>query len=434
MVCDLSSHLIEEKKRDIVQRLNSKEPEQSLGAEVELALAWSFRNLDLDVEPFWWANGRSPDIYVEGLIPDRGAAIEVSAFAEAAISGESLMDPCAQKLIDVANAERPGSGQYLYFHFAETRCYQRGRNERGIAAPKDFVPSPETMQKLQMWIKSAPTPKARLRIEDSELIVELEMTAHKQIRYHNYHVPRPPRTYSDTRNPLYRRLADKAEQVANAPLGVCRIIILVEAGSRYLASIAKRDWFNDFESYSKPQDVIQKFVDDKSEKTDAVVVVVPVVDYGNRSSGQSQTKKYWFTKICCSNKIDSNVLTVAVESVIAQLPPPRFDGYNARSLIRQKAMQKESVGWYLMTSIITQNEKVTYKMSSRAFQDFLASRINETQFHRFIGEREEGATMGRFLDKGYTIQAVKFESGGIDADDDYIVLELARDAAAAPFE
>ncbi|MFP3385984.1 hypothetical protein [Tritonibacter sp. SIMBA_163] len=434
MVCDLTSHLEGEKRTDIVKRLNSKDPEQCVGAEIELAIAWSLRSLDLEIEPFWWAEGRSPDAYVEGLLPGKPAAIEVTAFAEAAISGETQMDHCAQVLSNIADAERRGSGRYLYFHFAETRHYRRGRYEREIAAPKCFAPSRATVLRVQEWVRSAPDPKARLIIKDDGLSVELEMRTQKQIRYHNYHVSRPPRTYSDTRNPLYRRLADKAKQVANAPSGVCRIIILVEAGSRFLAETSSRRGFNSVESYSTAQDIIQKVIKDKSDKLDAIIVLIPTVEHARPWRGRTQPEKYWSTHIFSTQERDSDPLAAAVESIIKQLPSPRFDGYNVRSLIRQKAMQHDARGWYRGTNISMQDNKLTYRMSSRALQDFLASRIDETQFRRFIGEQEDGPSIKRFLDQGYTIQGIQFEAGGVDDDDDCIVLEFARDAAASPFE
>lgn len=434
MIHDLAAQLISEKRKDIVRRLNSKDSEQSVGAEIELAIFWSLRNLDLEIEPFWWTEGRCPDAYVEGLLRDRPTVIEITAFADAAISGEAQMDHCVQELSKVADTARRGSSRYLYFHFAETRQYQRGRTERGIAAPSDFTPSDSTVRRLEEWVRSVPDAKARLRIEDGGLIVELEMRTHKQIRYHNFHVSRPPRTYSDTRNPLYRRLADKVRQVENAPAGVCRVIVLVEAGSRFLAEISSRRAFKDFEKYSTAQDIIEKIIVDKADKIEAIIVLVPKVEHNHNFTGRHGPKKYWSPHIFSTKNCNSDLLASAVETIVEHLPSPRFDGYNTRSLIRQKAMQHDSRGWYRGVNISMQNNKITYRMSSRAFQDFMANRIDEKQFRRFIGEGEDGPSIGRFLNQGYTIQEIRLEVGGLDDDDDCMVLEFARDPAASPFE
>jgi hypothetical protein len=80
------------------------------------------------------------------------------------------------------------------------------------------------------------------------------------------------------------------------------------------------------------------------------------------------------------------------------------------------------------------DNQYTYRMSARAFQDFLAQRIDEKQFRHFVGAAEERPSIGRFLNQGYTIQDIRFESGGTDEDDDYVVFKLALDAAAGPFQ
>jgi len=433
MVDELTSHLGTEKRKDLVRRLNSKDPEQSLGAEAELSIAWSLRTFDLEIEPVWWTPPKCPDLYVEGLINDIPLVIEVTAFADAAISGEDVMDHCAQELISLANKEKKGFGDFLYFYFAETSNYQRGRKERGIAASKHYRPSDATKQRIVAWINSSPSDKQRLRIEDAGLVVEVEAKQYKQIRYHNYHVSRPPRTYSDTRNPLYRRLADKSKQLRDAPSGVWRTIFLVEAGSRFVADVNNAHRWGGVERYSSARQIIQKFIDDKSDKIDAVVVFIPTKHYrGSIGSGTEPNSSWQVTVFGRDNPVN-NALAAALETLTSVLPRPRLDGFNARSIIRQKAMSYDARGWYLSWKWNMREDKCTYRMSARALQDFLAQRIDEKQFHHFVGTAKDGPSIGHFLEQGYTIQNIRFESGGTDEDDDYVVFELALDAAARPF-
>ena len=82
----------------------------------------------------------------------------------------------------------------------------------------------------------------------------------------------------------------------------------------------------------------------------------------------------------------------------------------------------------------SKGSEITYRMSSRALQDFLAGRITEEQFRYFLGERESGPTIGRFLDQGFTISEISHEKGGLDEDDDTLILHFSRDRAAHPFE
>jgi len=97
-------------------------------------------------------------------------------------------------------------------------------------------------------------------------------------------------------------------------------------------------------------------------------------------------------------------------------------------------MRHNSRGWYLSTKMTMKSNELTYRMSLRAFQDFLAKRIDETQFRHAIGERDDGPSIHHFLEDGYTIKNVQFEPGGVDRDDDYVVLEFAQDAAASLFK
>lgn len=434
MLDELMPRLTSEKRKDLVRRLNSKDPEQSLGAEAELSIAWSLRTFDLEVEPVWWEPPRSPDLYIEGLIADIPLVIEVTAFADVALSGEDVMDHCAQLLIDLANQEKKGFGDCLYFHFAETSNYQRGRNERGIAASKDYRPSDVTQKRLAAWINSNPSAKQRLKIDEAGLLVELEAKEFKQTRYHNYHVPRPPRIYSDTRNPLYRRLADKSKQLRDAPSGVWRTIFLVEAGSRFLADVNNAHRCGGVERYSTARQIIQKFIDDKSDKVESVVVLVPTRNYRSGFWSGTEPKSSWDVTVFGSDNSIKDALISALEMLTSVLPEPRLDGFNARSLIRQKAMGFDAHGWYLSPSWNMNEDICTYRMSARAFQDFLAQRIDEKQFRYFVGIGEDGPSMRRFLEQGYTIHDIRFESGGTDEDDDYVVFELALDAAARPFE
>jgi len=434
MLDELMPYLGAEKRKDLVQRLNSKDPEQSLGAEAELSIAWSLRAFDLEIEPVWWTPPKCPDLYVEGLIEDTPLVIEVTAFADAAVSGEDVMDHCTQALISLANAEKKGFGEQLYFHFAETRSYQRGRNERGIAASKDYKPSELTRQRIAAWINSSPSEKQRLRIEDAGLVVDVEIKRYKQTRYHNYHVSRPPRTYSDTRNPLHRRLADKSKQLRDAPLGVWRTIFLIEAGSRFLADVNNAHRWGGVEQYSTARQIIQKFIQDKSDKVDSVVVFVPTKHHPSGFGSCSEHNSSWQVFVFGHDNPVNNSLPSALEMLTSVLPRPRLDGFNARSLIRQQAMSYDARGWYLSWRWSMQDDKYTYRMSARAFQDFLAQRINEKQFRRYVGAEEDGPSIGRFLEQGFTIQDIRFESGGTDEDDDYVVFELALDAAASPFQ
>lgn len=81
------------------------------------------------------------------------------------------------------------------------------------------------------------------------------------------------------------------------------------------------------------------------------------------------------------------------------------------------------------------NNIITYKISSRALQDFLAGRINEKQFRSALGESEGDTHVSvNFLDHGYIFKNIYLKENGLDEDDDEIVFEFRKDPSASPFE
>lgn len=73
------------------------------------------------------------------------------------------------------------------------------------------------------------------------------------------------------------------------------------------------------------------------------------------------------------------------------------------------------------------------KISTRALIDLLAGRMTAEQFRRQIGEGPNQKNFFKHaLDTGKTLQGISFQSGGLDEDDDQMVLTLADDPGARP--
>lgn len=80
------------------------------------------------------------------------------------------------------------------------------------------------------------------------------------------------------------------------------------------------------------------------------------------------------------------------------------------------------------------SDSLTLRFSLRALQDFLAGRIDEAGFRQALGERQgEPPLLKSYLEHGYTISDVDFEAGGIDEDDDALLLKFGVDPAVSPF-
>ncbi|MGY8681270.1 hypothetical protein Q2941_26280 [Bradyrhizobium sp. UFLA05-153] len=272
-------------------------------------------------------------------------------------------------------------------------------------------------------------PLPHLRIEEHGLCVEVERKDYKQIRYHNVWTSRPPRVYSETDNPIYNVLSQKLSQIEEAPEGTHRIIFLSEIGSRTLDELGA-PFPNVIERNATAEKIVRRFLFDKKGRVDAVVVFVPKKDY--RSFAQ-EPKRSWKTTVF-SHQEDPGLLE-GLRKIEAALPLPRFTGSQARSLFRQGAFAPEASGWYGATTMTSSTkDEITNRMSSRAFQDFLADRITEKQFRHRLGDGDGDSTVGRFLDQGFMIREISFEKGGLDEDDDTLILRFSKDPAAHSFE
>lgn len=423
-------HLLDASKRaDLVGRLNNKRVEQALPAEMELALIWAMRDLDcLEVEPHWWVDGKRPDIYVEGFIKDTPTVVEIAATNDQSISGEDVMDGCVREVIDFANKILKGSGDFLYFSFSETRSSVRGRSIRGIAAPKNYKLSASAKIEIRRWLKSHDAHKIPLVIDDAGLSVVIEMKPFKQIRFHNFWTSRPPRTYSETNNSIYNLLKKKASQVERAPSGTKRIIFLADVGSRTLAEIGKRNWGPDTEANATASAIISRFLKDRVDRVDAVVVFSP----GQKPLHIGRNKSAAWTVVPFSTHVWKQLEEGLIE-LKAQLPSPRYSGPQARSLFRQGAFSPNARGQYLGSVMTTDSRETTYRISARAFQDFLSGCITEKQFRHFIGDREDRPSIAGLLDAGLTISGARIIRAGVDEDDDHLEFRFAPDAAAKPF-
>lgn len=186
---------------------------------------------------------------------------------------------------------------------------------------------------------------------------------------------------------------------------------------------------NVVERNATAEEIVRRFLFDKKGRVDAVVVFVPKKDY--RSFSQ-EPKRSWKAIVFWNDETPG--LLDGLRRIEANLPLPQFTGSQARSLFRQGAFAPEGRGWYGGLSMTSTGNDITYRMSSRAFQDFLAGRITEEQFRHFLGDAEGGPTVGRFLDQGFMISEITFEKGSVDEDDDTLVLRFSKDPAAQSFE
>jgi hypothetical protein len=427
MLAHLATHLSDKKQRDLHARLESSRVDQALPAEMELGLLWALSSIgEIEVEPEWWEGNGRPDAYTESLFPGVPTAIEIAAPNDNRISGEEAMDRIAEQFCTFANKIRRGVGSHLYFKFMEESGYEGNQYFRRRLAPANYQLTAKAIDVLRSWIESGEIERVPLRIVETGLDVEIEKRKHKQIRYHRVWSSMPPETHSIENNPLYELLRRKLDQLGGTPAGILRYIFLADAGSTLLRRIGSAGEIDSTRRRVSGREIISQFVRDYSDRLDSVVVFAP----HRKSQLMNQGRLEW--SIVTFDRPGLEVDDSGLARLAESLPAPRFEGYQARSLFRQGAFSPKARGWHLgMTIYDSRNGQMNVKVSARALVDLLAGRITAEQFRFALGERDgEKNLFKHWLELGMTLSDVEVESGGVDKDDNYLVLKFSDDPAA----
>lgn len=432
MLADIAPRLDDSKTRDLVRRLENKRVDQVLPAEMELGLLWALSRIgDLEIEPAWWESANRPDASSKVLIPGETSVIEIAAPNDNAIGGEEAMDAVALRFSAAASQVRRGVGDYLYYSFGQESGYDEGIYYRRRLVPLDYELSGSALEGLVSWIKDGGfEKKGPLRIVEPGLDVTIEKRSHKQERYHNTWSAMPPETHSVEDNPLYALLERKRSQLRAGPQGIRRVIFLADVGSTLLRRIGQVGEIDPTRRFVSGREIISSFVTANADTVDSVVVFAPT-----RPVSQSgRVELHWAVSVF--NRPEFSFDLNSLNALTAALPKPKVEGYQARSLFRQGMFHPANMGLYLVPRITTRNGgPMTVRLSARALMDLLANRIDRATFDRETGGLALKTNLFEVaLNRGKTIRDVTFEPGGLDEDDDYLVLTLDDDAGARPIQ
>ncbi|MFN3857469.1 MAG: hypothetical protein ACK4RV_06930 [Caulobacter sp.] len=428
MLDELSPLMGPEKARDLLARLENKRVDQVLPAEIELALIWSMATLgELEIEPLWWGDGSRPDVYTEFLIVGEPVAIEIAAPNDNVINGEEAMDRVAQQIGSFVSHLQKGEGNYLRYRFREMSGYEGGKYFRRRLAPDQYELSAAAETVIRDWVERGETNIKALRIVEPGLDVEVERTPYKQTRFHNTWSTMPPETHSLEDNPLYKLLSRKLRQLKAARPGTKRVIFLGDAGSTLINRLGTLGEIDPTRRRVSGFEIISHFVTANQRAVDAVITFSPV----RSGSWNTLDKKLrWAAK--AFNRPGFTFPMVALERIRQAMPRPRFEGYQARSLFRQGLFNPAARGWWEATTIsFRRGGPMEVRVSARSLIDLLAGRVTPEQFRSLSGERPgEKNLFQHQLDSGKTVQGVRFESGGVDFEDDHIIVTFADDPSA----
>lgn len=429
MLDDLSDRMDLAKLSDLRARLESKRVDQALPAEMELGVLWALSKLgEVEIEPEWFG-ARRPDAYSELLFAPAPCAVEVTAISDARLSQEDEMRRISARLCEFANTVRKGYGRHLHFTFSEESGHTPEGYVRRRRIDRDFVPDEATNQALKRWLETTDR-SSPLEVTQGNTHFVVRWHAIRQHPLSNFFSSMPAEAYSVEDNPLFEALTEKRRQLSIPGFQGLRCIVVADAGARML-----RDLNPSMRSIGAVtgRQIIGHFLRKAEGGVDAVLVLSP-----RRESSTwdwTREKKLWRADLLARPGMLLDQRGVA--DLVAHLPLPRFEGYQARSLQQQALYRHDARGWYLGTHITSTRSAMTIKISARALMDLLAGRITLAQFQHFTGLEDKPNQRNIFahrLNQGDILSAIEIEPGGIDKDDDLLVVHFKHDPSAAPLK
>ncbi len=419
--------------KNLLSRLNSEKlVDQVIPAEMELALLWALAELGpLTLEPDFGPKAGRPDAVTDGLVEGRTAAIEIATPSDGLLSGEEAMDRIASQISDCASRTRKGVGSYLYFSFNVAYGTIDGTYQRWRLAPPDYVLSPGAAATIRTWVAAGACDAERLRLVEDGLDVTIEKKGHKQTRYHNIWSAMPTETRSVEENPLADLLKRKARQLRGAPHGMLRIIFLADGGSDLLNELGHNGARNPMRHPVTAAQIISAFMARNAGRIDAVVSFSAVKDF---KTFRSESERWWAVHYFGSEALPE--IPEALDRLVALLPLPHYEGYQARSLYRQGVFRPGSHGEYLGMMV---EGKVSgpwrVKFPARMLIDLLAGRMSPEMFEAQLTRSGQHSNLFKlWLDKGYTISGAEMAPRDPDEDDDHLILHFTDDPAARPLK
>ena len=410
------------KTNDLSTRLEHRDTGVALAAEAELSVLWSISQVaHLTIEPNLPGSNRRPDALSKNLLGSGSVVVEVRALSDDNFSGKEAMIRTANIITNYANQLRKEAGAHLTFEFLERSYWDKGfHRERCVDATFNLTAS--IGQQLKAWIedKNWPTPD-RIHITEgkTDFVVSWDKTASLHVRVS---CRMPPVAYHLEDNLLYKALEKKARQIKGAGSGILRAVFLVDAGCDLLRRLQPMGGGLEVGGDKIIGHALRKL------HIDVVCVFSPYRE--QQMVFAPKPRLFW--KIACFDRREGMQQNEyhRLNELAALLPPPRFEGYQARHIHRLGGFSPEKHGWYLPTTVTTKwDGTMTIKISSRLLQEKLAGRIDTATFQRHAFGNDQNYFEAE-LARGRTIQGARFESGGIDEDDDYLVFDMDFDWGA----
>jgi hypothetical protein len=343
------------------------------------------------------------------------------------LSQEEDIRRVATRLCEAANKIRRGQGKHLYFQFSEVRGYTETGYVRRRNVGKDFEPTEEITEQLRAWLTHEGE-RLPLQLRQGKTHVVVSWHTISRSPHSNFFSSMPAEAYSLEDNPLHEALKEKAQQLASPAFEGLRCIVVADVGARMLR-LQNESMCTQGTVTGKQ--VIEHFLREATGAVDVVLAISPFLN--NHPFVYPLEPIHWRASLYVRPGLQ--LPEFGVNKLVAALPQARFEGYQARSLQQQAAFRYDARGRYVATkgTISLERSRMTIKISARAFLDLLAGRITVEQFQHFtgLGDRPEQRNIFKHrLEQGDILSDVRIEHGGLDEDDDWLVIELKQDPSA----
>ncbi len=426
MANDIGCLLDASKRNELAKRLSSAKVDQILPAEMELAVLWGLHKLGgLEIEPTLAGSGRKPDALSSCLFPGKLTYVEIAALSNARLSGDTEMSRVSSQISQFANQVSKRAGEHLFFTFNYANDFEEGKIYRKRLANPIFMLDDEAKDSIRNWLETPPDARKRLRLVSTGTDVFIEWKDRRQ-SFRNYFSPMPSEAQKIDDNPLWERLKDKASQLSGVPFGSLKCLVLADAGSSLLYRLTHRD--HQGRTFNGSQ-IITDFLRRYPDSFHVVCIFSPQ----RASSGWYGLRGplHWKVSYVPTHFFDQDVK--GLEQLAAALPPPEYEGYQARTLQQQQSFELRGRGLYSDPRWIFKGDKVTIHVSSRAVLALLAGKITHDQFLKIAGmDGDKPKLFANILNRGDILKSVSLISGGLDEDDDKLQLDFEPDPAFKP--
>jgi hypothetical protein len=427
MAEDISPALNADKQTELRRRLTSPKVDQVLPAEMELAILWGLNQLgEIEVEPELQESNQRPEARSEFLFSGQNTYVEVAALSNASLSGEEDMSRISSQISQFANQIQRGLGKHLFFTFNYALEHKDKRISRRRMANPKFILTEEVKDLVRSWLALPPEKRKSLRVAAENTDVIVEWREHKQ-QFQNFFSPMPVEAQHLDANPLWEVLRNKSSQLKHSGNGTLKCLILADAGSSLLRQLEQGDRLG--RTFSG-QEIINHFLTRYPKSFDIVCVFSPSHSFtgvlGQR--GPLQWKVSYFTSGAFPHSLEG------LQKLATSVPPPAYEGYQARSLQQQNSFVGRSRGLYADTKLTMKGWNMTVDISSRAVLALLAGHMTHAEFLSEI-QMDRPDFPNQFsarLKAKDILKSVRVIPGGLDEFDDKLSFDFEPDPAFAP--